>query len=163
MWKHFCMFLVSPSTKNSVTRYKSLFQAQKFRFILPSRLIAIILIPVLLRIICFNNGFSDPFFGYGNFKNCMIAVHLYVIEDMVGSIADSVQSASCLSGYTISSAPFRRRNFTCTSRAARETIFLASNSFNRDVVSSELWKSTLVATGSINSMLPKIITDRSLI
>ena len=50
----------------------------------------------------------------------------------------SDQSASCLSGYTISSAPFRRRNFACTSRVARETIFLASNFFNRDVVSSEL-------------------------
>ena len=36
-----------------------------------------------------DNRLSYPFFGYGNFENRMVAVQLYVIEDMVGGIANS--------------------------------------------------------------------------
>ena len=78
------MFLVSPRTK-IVSPGIKLVSGAKFTVAFNRHNID----TVLFTHICFNNGFSDPFFGYGNFKNCMIAVQLYVIEDMVGSIADS--------------------------------------------------------------------------
>lgn len=74
--------------QNSVSRHKACFGRKiQIHFSLPFNCHYVY--AVLFTHICFNNGFSDPFFGYGNFKNCVIAVQLYVIEDMVGSIADS--------------------------------------------------------------------------
>ena len=73
--------------QNGVARYKSCF-GRKIQIHFTVAFNRHNIDAVLFAHIRFYNGFSNPFFGYGNFNNRMIAVQLYVIEDMVGGIAN---------------------------------------------------------------------------
>lgn len=130
------MFLVSPSTK-MVSPGINLVSGAKFRFILPSRLIAIILIPCFYAHPLRQPSFLS-IFGHRNFNNSVIAVKLYVIEDMVGGIADSRPIGKLPFGIYDFIRPVSQKEFCVHIPCRTGNYLLASNSFNRDVVSSEL-------------------------
>lgn len=68
----------------------------------------------------------------------MIAVQLYVIEDMVGSIADSRPIRKLPFGIYDFIRTVSQKEFCVYFPCRTGNYLLASNSFNRDVVSSEL-------------------------